>query len=155
VHLPTHLLTENNPDNKFRTPNNTNPSTQPLHSFCAVNRECRNMLFTLALLVGVLVVGRTSLDPRAEPCVQHHIKTMVIMGIAEMRKVWYCTKRHHISLALHISVLVGPALSSHDCPDLSANSNNDRNDDSASLVTVKASSIKRSESSHNCTLCSF
>jgi hypothetical protein len=87
VHLPTHLLTEDNPDNEFRTPNNINLSTRPLHSFCAVNRKCRNMLVTLALLVGVLLVGRTSLDPCAELCVQHHIKTMVITGIAEMRKV--------------------------------------------------------------------
>jgi hypothetical protein len=82
-----HLLTEDNPDNEFKTPNNTNLSTRPLHSFCAVKRECRNMPVTLALLVGVLLVGRTSLDPRAEPCVQHHIKTVVIMGTAEMREV--------------------------------------------------------------------
>jgi hypothetical protein len=88
VHLPIHLLTEDNPDNEFRTPNNTNLSTWPLHSFCAVNRKCRNILVPLALLVGVLLVGRTSLDPSAELCIQHHIKMMVITGIAEMRKVW-------------------------------------------------------------------
>jgi hypothetical protein len=88
VHLTIHLLTEDNPDNEFRTPTNTNLSTWRLHSFCAVNRKCRNMLVTLALLAGVLLVGRTSLDPCAELCVQHHTKPMVITGIAEMRKVW-------------------------------------------------------------------
>jgi hypothetical protein len=88
VHLPMHLLTEDNPDNEFRTPNNIYLSTWPLHSFCAVNGNCRNMLVTLALLAGVLLVGRSSLDPCAELCVQHHTKPMVITGIGEMRNVW-------------------------------------------------------------------
>jgi hypothetical protein len=82
-----HLFTEDNPDNEFRTPNNSNLSTWPLHSVCAVNRECRNMLVALALLVGVLLVGRNALNPCAELCVQH-IKMMIVMGIAETRTVW-------------------------------------------------------------------
>jgi hypothetical protein len=88
VHLPMHSLTKDNPDNQFRTPNNTNFSTWPLHSFCAGNRVCRNRLVILALLVGVLLVGRNALNPCAELCVQHHIKMMLITGIAEMHKVW-------------------------------------------------------------------
>jgi hypothetical protein len=88
VYLPLHLLTEDNPDSEFRTPNNTNISTWPLHSFCAVNRECRRMLVAVALLVGVLLVGRNALEPCVALCVQHHIKIMIIMGSAEMRKVW-------------------------------------------------------------------
>jgi hypothetical protein len=107
-----HLLTEDSPGTEFRTPNNTNLSTWPLHSLCAVNRECRNMLVALSLLVGVLLVGRNALDPYEELCVQHHIKVMIIMGILEMRKVWQCTRCHCISLALHISVLVGLTFSS-------------------------------------------
>jgi hypothetical protein len=107
-----HLLTEDNSDNEFRTPNNTNFSTWLLHSFCAVNRECTNMLITLALLVGVLLVGRNALDPCAELCVQHHIKMMIITRTAEMHKVQNCIRCHHISLELHISVSVGPTLSS-------------------------------------------
>jgi hypothetical protein len=46
------------------------------------------MLVTVALLVDVLLVGRSSLDPCAEPCAQHHFQTKVITGIAEMRKAW-------------------------------------------------------------------
>jgi hypothetical protein len=83
-----HFLTEDNPGNEFRTPNNTNISTQPLHSFCAVNRKRRNMLVALAILVGILLVGRTSLYPCAGLCVQHQIKMMVITGITDMHKVW-------------------------------------------------------------------
>jgi hypothetical protein len=88
VYLPMHLLTEDNPDNEFRTPNNTNISIWPLHSFCTVNRECRNMLVTLALLVCVLLVGRNAVEPCAEICVHYHIKIMIIMGTAEMPNVW-------------------------------------------------------------------
>jgi hypothetical protein len=87
VYLPLHILTEDNPDNEFRTPNNTNLSTWPLHSFCAVNTGYRNMLVAPALLVGVLLVATSALNPCAELCVQH-IKIMIITGIAEMHKVW-------------------------------------------------------------------
>jgi hypothetical protein len=88
VDFPTHLLTEDNPDNEFRTPNHNNLSTRPLHSFCADKRQCRNMLVAVALLVGVLLVGRNALDPCAELCVQHHIKMMTITGIVETQKGW-------------------------------------------------------------------
>jgi hypothetical protein len=46
------------------------------------------MLVTLALLEHVLLVGRNALNPCAKLWVQHHIKMMIITGIAEMRKVW-------------------------------------------------------------------
>jgi hypothetical protein len=82
-----HLLTEDNPDNEFRTPSNTNLSIWLLHSFCTVNRKWGNMLVALALLVGVLLVGRNALNPCAELHV-HHIKITIITGIAEMREVW-------------------------------------------------------------------
>jgi hypothetical protein len=70
------------------------------------------MLVIVALLVGVLLVGRNALEPCVELCVQHHIKITIITGIAEMHKVWWRMRYHHISLVLHIPVLVGPALSS-------------------------------------------
>jgi hypothetical protein len=66
VHVPMHFLHEDNPYNEFGTPNNTKLSTWPLHSFCAVNTECRNMLVVPALLVGVLLVGSSALNPCAE-----------------------------------------------------------------------------------------
>jgi hypothetical protein len=54
-----HSLTEDDPDTAFRTSNDTNLSIWPLHSFSAFHRECRNMLVTLAQLVGVLLWERT------------------------------------------------------------------------------------------------
>jgi len=50
-----HSLTENYPDNEFSTQDDTNLNTWHLLSFCAVNREWRNMLVTLVLLEGVLL----------------------------------------------------------------------------------------------------
>jgi hypothetical protein len=46
------------------------------------------MLVAPAMLVGVLLVGRNALDPCADIYVQHHIKMMIITGMAVMRKVW-------------------------------------------------------------------
>jgi hypothetical protein len=37
VHLPMQSLREDNPDNEFTTPNNTNLSKWPHHSFCATH----------------------------------------------------------------------------------------------------------------------
>jgi hypothetical protein len=104
-----HSLTEDDPDNEFRTSNDTNLSTWPLHSFSAFNTEWRITLRSLLLLAG-LAVGQNSIDPCVELWVQHYIKLMMITGTLSDFKKCDSKVLQNISIHHHFNSAISKAL---------------------------------------------